>query len=225
MQTSDIYLIEGLGLFILSCLTMNLLFSEGSREYLNSRHNLTYKIAYLISFVFVLTWVTGLIYYLKPSTISRYLMILASEVFWISSIIVNLIIFRELWINVGARFTFKTEYVNIIFYLLTLWLLSFHIFVSYPFLALLSTVSSVVILYFTFLLKRYIGMIEVFVIPVNVYKFFISYTVVSALFSLLLLARIVEISSYLFFAISIYVFVIFVLLSLIRELRPLITKA
>ena len=225
MQTSDVYLIEGLTLFILSCLTMNVLFSEGAREYLNSRHDLAYKLAYLISFIFVLTWVTGLIYFLYPSSVSRYLMILASEVFWIASVFANVAILRELWINIGSRFTFKMEYTNIIFYLATLWLLSFHIFVSYPFLALLSTISAAAILYFTALLRKYVSMIEVFVIPVNVYKFFLSFTVISAMFSLLLLARIVEVSSYLFFAVSIYVFVIFVLLSLIKELRPLISKA
>ncbi len=225
MLTSEVYLVEGLTLLILSCLTMNVLFSEGAKDYLNSRYELAYKIAYLISFIFVLTWTSGTLYYFSPSTISRYLMILSSEIFWIVALFINLMILKELWVNAGARFTYKMEYANVIFYFATIWLLSIHIPVSYMLLAILSTISSIIILYFTILLKKYISLIGVFVIPVDVYKFFLSFIVVSAMFSMILLARTVGISSYLFFVISIYVFVIFVLLSLIRELRPLVSKA
>ncbi|ADC65942.1 hypothetical protein Ferp_1799 [Ferroglobus placidus DSM 10642] len=225
MLTSEVYLVEGLTLFVLSCLTMNTLFSEGAKDYLNSRYELAYKIAYLTSFIFVLTWISGTLYFFFSSTVTRYLMILSSEIFWIVALSINLMILRDLWVNAGARFNYKMEYLNIIFYLATLWLLSYHISMSYMLLAILSTVSSVIILYFTALLRKYISLIGVFVIPVDVYKFFLSFVVVSAMFSLILLARTVGIHSYLFFVILIYVFVIFVLLSLIKELKPLISKA
>ncbi len=225
MQTSDIYFIEGVVLLILSTVTLNILLNEGAKEYLNSRYTFAYKLAYLISFVFLLTWVCGTLYYFSPSLFSKYLMVISSEIFWIISIIGNIFLFRDLWINAGLRFCFKMDYLNILFYLATLWLLAFHISMSYYFLFVLSTLSSVIILYFTMLIRKYINLTSIFVVPVNVYKFFVSFTVVTAMFSLLFLARIIEISGYLFFAITIYIFLIFTLLSLIIELKPLISKA
>ncbi len=224
MVLENVYLAQGVSLLITSLFVINLLLNESSRDYLNAKHDLAYFLSYLVSFGILVTWISGVYYYTTFSPLGRYMMVFSAELFWIILFVGNLVILRFLWSN-GIRINSNHSYANFVFYFAVLWLLSRNLPMSYPLLFALSTICSILILYFIFLLRKYLSLVEVFVVPVDVYKFFLSFSIVSVLFSLLMLARMVEIRSYLFFAIVIYVVLLLALTFLIREIRPIVSKA
>ncbi len=220
-----LYLIQGLSLLPVSLILTNLILSENSKDFLNGRVKTGYLLSFLISISLIFTWLGGLIYFVTLTKTGKLFMELSSSVFWVIMMLSGLYITKILAIDYKIRPAISEKFFNIVFYFTVTWLITIHLpAISYMLLALLSTVASTAGIYLNFILGKYYKFKEFFIIPLDLHSFYISFALASVSLSLLFLARIYSHKSYLFFAIVIYLVIIYGIGSLFRELRALIAK-
>ena len=222
---NTLYLGQGLSLLAVSLVFLNLVLSENSKDVLNGKVQMGYMLSFLISVSLIFTWLSGLIYYMTLSNIGKFFMEFSSFVFWIILILSGIYVIKFLIIENKMKPVISERFFNIVFYFTVTWLVALHLpAISYQLLAMLSTAASAAGLYLTFILGKYYRFRDFFIIPLDLHNYYISIALASISLSLLFLARIYSHKSYLFFAIIIYLIIIYGIGSLFREIRTLISK-
>ncbi len=220
-----LYLIQGLSLLPVSLILLNLTLSENSKDFLNGKVQTGYVLSFLISISLIFTWLGGFIYFITLDKTGKLFMEISSSVFWAIMMFSGLYVTKILLIDYQVKPILNEKFFSISFYFTVIWLITLHLpAISYMLLALLSTIASIAGIYLNFILGKYYKFKEFFIIPLDLHNFYISFALASVSLSLLFLARIYSHKSYLFFAIIIYLIIIYGIGSLFRELRTLIAK-
>lgn len=220
-----VYIAQGVSLGLVSLVTLGYVLSDESRGVLNSSVYRAHVLSIALSAFLVFTWISGVYYFLTYNAFGELMMELSSTLFWIFLIAANLVVLKTLAIDNGVGFRVTKEYFDVVMYFGVLWLFSYHIpHISYPLLAVLSTLSSVIVIYFTYLLGRYYRFKEFFIVPLEIYHFYLSIVLTSFALTALLFARVYSFRSYLLFAILIYVILLYGVTTLAREMKSLISK-
>ncbi len=220
-----VYIVQGTSLAVISLVTLGYMLSDDARRILNSGVYQAHVLSIALSLSLVFTWISGVYYFMRYDRLGALLMDLSSIIFWVFLIIANLVVLRMLALKGGAKFRLSKEHFDVILYFGVLWLFSYHIpHISYPLLAVLSTLASVIVIYFTYLLGKYYRFKEFFIVPLEIFSFYLSILLTSFSLSALLFARLYSHKAYLLFAIIIYLVLLYGVTSLAREMKSLISK-
>ncbi len=222
---NSLYLGQGLSLLAVSLVLLNLVLSENSRDVLNGKVQMGYMLSFLVSISLIFTWLGGLVYYMTLSSIGKFFMEFSSSIFWIILMLSGIYVIKFLVVDNKMRPVLSERFFNIVFYFTVTWLITLHLpTISYKLLAILSTAASAAGIYLNFILGKYYKFRDFFIIPLDLHNFYVSIALASVSLSLLFMARIYSHKSYLFFAIVIYIIIIYGIGSLFREIRTLISK-
>ncbi|WP_457591505.1 hypothetical protein [Geoglobus sp.] len=220
-----VYIVQGTSLAVISLVTLGYMLSDDARRILNSGVYQAHVLSIALSLSLVFTWISGVYYFMRYDRLGALLMDLSSIIFWVFLIIANLVVLRMLALKGGAKFRLSKEHFDVILYFGVLWLFSYHLpHISYFLLASLSTIASVIVIYFTYLLGKYYRFKEFFIVPLEIFNFYLSILLTSFSLSALLFARLYSHKAYLLFAIIIYLVLLYGVTSLAREMKSLISK-
>lgn len=220
-----VYIVQGTSLAIVSLVTLGYMLSDDAKRILDSGVYQAHILSIALSLSLVFTWISGVYYFMHLRSFGRLLMDASSSIFWVFLIIANLVILKTLVLKGGAKFRISKEYFDVIMYFGVLWLFSYHIpYISYPLLAVLSTAASILVIYFTYLLGKYYRFREFFIVPLEIFNFYLSIVLTSFALSALFFARVYSHKSYLLFAMLIYMILLYGVTTLAREMKSLISK-
>lgn len=214
------YLISGIIMILISFFDLNIILRKESSDTLNPMVLESYKISIMLLFAMLFTWIAGVYYWITYSLLGKFLMELSSYILAVVLVISTISRFR-VYIKEGMfKFRITKDFIDVLMYFAVLWIISIHFSkLSYPILAILSTLTSVLSIYFVFLLGKYYRFRSYFVVPLDLYGFYLSLSLSTACLGMLFFARFFYVQSYLLFADLIYILLIYGIAKIGIELK------
>lgn len=206
----QILLFLGVLLFALSVVSLSTTLRDEAKSVLKSKVMQAYIISILVFSSLFLVWISGLLYYLFDSNIFAQMILFSSIVFYFVLFSANLYIIKILIKDNEILPKIEKKVLDVILYFVVLWIFSdiLHTGSYQTLLVIFTTITALIGFYFVYLLGKYYAYRNLFIIPLEIDLFYLSLVLASISLSFLLLARVYNPATHLFFAVLLEVILV-----------------